>query len=93
MVMGFSEFGRRVAENASEGTDHGTAGPLFLAGGKVRRGFLSPHSRLTDLEDGNLKYRTDFRAVYAGILKQWFGFEETAMVLGGDYQPIPIVEA
>ena len=92
LVVAFSEFGRRVAENASEGTDHGTAGPLFLAGGKVKNGFLAPHSKLTDLKDGDLKFKTDFREVYAGILQQWFRFAESESILGGHYRPVSVVQ-
>ncbi|MCG8649079.1 MAG: DUF1501 domain-containing protein [Pirellulales bacterium] len=71
LAMCFSEFGRRVAENASEGTDHGTAGPIFLAGTKVRAGLIGRHPSLTDLDQGDLKYHTDFRQVYAAILEDW----------------------
>lgn len=93
MVLAFSEFGRRVAENASEGTDHGTAGPLFVAGGKVRSGFLGAHSDLNDLHDGDLKFKTDFRDVYAGILTQWFQFENAESILGGKYRPVEVLRS
>lgn len=93
LVVAFSEFGRRVAENASEGTDHGTAGPLFLAGGKVKSGFLAPHSKLSDLNNGDLKFKTDFREVYAGLLQQWCRFAETESILGGHYRPLSVVKA
>ena len=72
LVMCFSEFGRRVAENASEGTDHGTAGPVFFAGNQVRAGLIGDLPSLTDLENGDLKFHTDFRGVYATILENWF---------------------
>jgi uncharacterized protein (DUF1501 family) len=72
-VLTFSEFGRRVAENASDGTDHGAAAPLFLAGGRVAGGVLGNLPSLTDLDDGDLKFHTDFRRVYASIIEDWFG--------------------
>src|SRR6185369_12877427 len=64
-VMMFTEFGRRVEENGSQGTDHGTATPMFVFGKGVRGGFYSTHPSLTDLDDGNMKMTTDFRRVYA----------------------------
>lgn len=72
-VLAFSEFGRRVAENGSLGTDHGTAGPVFLAGEGVRAGLVGHAPSLTDLEDGDLKMQTDFRRVYATVLRDWLG--------------------
>ena len=69
----FSEFGRRVAQNGSAGTDHGTAGPVLLVGGKVRPGLLGPHPSMTDLDQGDLRFTVDFRSVYAGILEDWLG--------------------
>lgn len=71
LVMTFSEFGRRVAENASEGTDHGAAAPLFLAGTNLQKSIIGDHPKLTDLDDGDLKHQIDFRSVYATILQQW----------------------
>lgn len=91
LVMCFSEFGRRVAENASEGTDHGTAGPMFVAGKAVRSGFLGPHASLDRLKDGDLQFRTDFRNVYAGILRDWFGSKDTESVLGGSFKPLRLL--
>jgi len=88
LVLSFSEFGRRVAENASEGTDHGTAGPLFLAGKSVKSGFLGPHSDLTKLKDGDLRHRTDFRSVYASIIRDWFAHDDLTSILGGRFKPI-----
>ena len=90
LVMSFSEFGRRVAENASEGTDHGTAGPLFLAGKSVKAGFLAPHSDLTNLQDGDLRFRTDFRSVYASIIENWFGYKDSASILGSRFKPLDV---
>ena len=71
LVMGFSEFGRRVEENSSQGTDHGTAGPIFLAGASVNAGIWGEAPRLDDLDDGDLKWRIDFRQVYATLSQRW----------------------
>jgi len=67
-VLVYSEFGRRVAANSSQGTDHGTAGPVFLAGAPVRGGFYGEQPSLTDLDDGDLKSNVDFRAVYGELV-------------------------
>ena len=72
-VMAFSEFGRRVQENGSAGTDHGVAGPMFLAGGAVRNGIVGSHPSLTDLDDGDLKTSIDFRQIYSSVLSDWLG--------------------
>ncbi len=88
-VMTFSEFGRRVAENVSGGTDHGAAGPMFLCGGSVRPGFVGQLPSLTALQDGDLKHEFDFRQVYASVLESWLGTNPTP-VLGGSYQPLPL---
>ncbi len=90
VVMVFSEFGRRVRENASGGTDHGTAAPMFVLGKSVKGGFHGTAPILTDLDDGNLKMTTDFRSVYATMLDSWMGFDETAIVLKGDYPVLPV---
>jgi uncharacterized protein (DUF1501 family) len=68
VVLVYSEFGRRVAANASQGTDHGTAGPVFIAGAPVKGGFYGDEPSLTDLDDGDLKVTTDFRDVYHTLL-------------------------
>jgi uncharacterized protein (DUF1501 family) len=73
VVMVYSEFGRRVAANASEGTDHGTAGPVFIAGAPVKGGFYGDQPSLTDLVDGDLKTTTDFRDVYHELLSKTVG--------------------
>jgi uncharacterized protein (DUF1501 family) len=90
VVLCFSEFGRRVAENASSGTDHGTAGPVFVAGPKVRSGLIGTAPSLGDLDDGDLKMRIDFRQVYASILDDWLGVPSEP-VLGGSFQSVGIV--
>jgi uncharacterized protein (DUF1501 family) len=78
LVLVFSEFGRRVAENASLGTDHGTAAPVFLAGPKVSPGLIGIAPKLTDLADGDLKMGIDFRQIYASILQHWLGLPSSA---------------
>lgn len=88
-VMTFSEFGRRVAENASAGTDHGTAAPLFLAGGGVQAGLIGATPSLTDLEQGDLKMAIDFRRVYAGVLRDWLAIDPDE-VLGASFEPLPL---
>jgi uncharacterized protein (DUF1501 family) len=72
-VLCFSEFGRRAQENASQGTDHGTAGPIFLAGPGVRAGLVGEAPKLLDLQDGDLKMTVDFRRIYASVLEDWLG--------------------
>ncbi|TWU54704.1 hypothetical protein Poly51_34230 [Rubripirellula tenax] len=88
-VMTFSEFGRRVSENASEGTDHGAAGPMFLCGGGVKAGIVGKRPNLTDLQDGDLKHEYDFRQVYASVLKDWLGTDPSP-VLGKEYASLPL---
>lgn len=88
-VLAFSEFGRRVAENASAGTDHGTAGPMFLAGEGVRGGLHGPNPDLGNLQDGDLQFAVDFREVYAAVLRHWLG-ADPAEILSGAYKPIDV---
>ena len=89
LVMCFSEFGRRVAENVSDGTDHGAAGPVLLAGNGVKAGVVGEHPRLDDLQNGDLKHRIDFRQVYAEILQQWLKCDAFS-VLGAAYDPVAV---
>ena len=86
VVMTRSEFGRRVEENTSAGTDHGTAAPLFVLGNKVQGGAIYGESpNLTRLDPyGNLIFTTDFRSIYATILDRWLG-APSSLVLGGDF--------
>jgi uncharacterized protein (DUF1501 family) len=86
-VMMFTEFGRRVEENGSLGTDHGTAGPMFLFGkhDRVKGGFYGRPPSLTDLDDGNLKMTTDFRSVYATAITEWLGYDDAADILKGRF--------
>jgi uncharacterized protein (DUF1501 family) len=85
LVMTFSEFGRRVSENASLGTDHGAAAPMFLAGPRLPKIIHGPNPDLSDLEDGDLKYQIDFRSVYAAVLDGWM-LTDSRKALDGDYQ-------
>ena len=71
LTMTFSEFGRRVAENGSRGTDHGTAAPVFMLGGGIKGGLYGAQPSLDDLDNGNLRFTTDFRSVYATVLEKW----------------------
>jgi uncharacterized protein (DUF1501 family) len=71
LMMTFSEFGRRVAQNASGGTDHGTAAPMFMIGSGLKQGLAGKYPSLTDLDQGDLKYNLDFRSVYATVLQNW----------------------
>jgi uncharacterized protein (DUF1501 family) len=81
VLMMYSEFGRRVQANASQGTDHGTAGPVLIAGNPVKGGFYGEQPSLTDLDDGDLKTNVDFRAVYGELLAKVLG-ADPAQVLG-----------
>lgn len=90
VVLVFSEFGRRVAENGSRGNDHGTAGPLFVAGPSVKGGLYGEHPSLTDLDEGDLKFTTDFRRVYATLIEDGFGVKHQR-VLGKHYERLPLV--
>jgi uncharacterized protein (DUF1501 family) len=90
MVMTFSEFGRRVGENASNGTDHGTAEPLFMIGGGVQGGLHGAYPSLADLDRGDLKFTTDFRSVYSSVLQGWMGVSAD-QILGASYPTLPLV--
>jgi uncharacterized protein (DUF1501 family) len=91
LVMTFSEFGRRVAENANGGTDHGAAAPMFIVGQKVKAGLLGHYPSLApqDLFQGDVKYNVDFRSVYAGVLEDWLK-TKSAPVLGRQFQPLRV---
>lgn len=90
LLMTFSEFGRTVRENGRRGTDHGAAGPIFLAGGKVKAGLAGSHPSLTDLDGGAQKPHTDFRRVYATVLDRWLG-TDNASVLGAHFEPLDVL--
>jgi len=85
LIMTWSEFGRRVYENGSQGTDHGTAAPLFVLGNAINKGIYGDSPSLTSLDNnGNLKYTVDFRSVYATVLDRWMG-ASSRDVLGGSF--------
>ncbi|HZY84854.1 MAG TPA: DUF1501 domain-containing protein, partial [Gemmataceae bacterium] len=88
-VLCFSEFGRRVQENGSSGTDHGTSGPVFLAGTGVKGGLVGQTPSMTDLEAGDLKMGLDFRRVYAAVLEDWLGLPAKA-ALSGTFDRLPL---
>ena len=87
LVMTFSEFGRRVQENASGGTDHGEAAPMLLAGATLRPGLHEPHPDLRRLNRGDLAFGCDFRRVYATVLQDWLE-TPAAPILGGTHRPL-----
>ena len=85
LIMTFSEFGRRVAQNGSNGTDHGTAGNMFMIGGGLKKaGLYNAIPSLTDLDEGDLRYTTDFRSVYATVLDKWLAADPKT-VLGKNF--------
>jgi uncharacterized protein (DUF1501 family) len=92
LVMTFSEFGRRVAENANGGTDHGAAAPMFIIGNQVKAGLLGQYPSLApaDLFQGDIKYNVDFRSAYAGVLENWLK-TKSAPILGKQFAPLPVV--
>ncbi len=91
VLMAFSEFGRRASENANLGTDHGTAGPMFIAGKPVRGGqYGEPPDLARRTADDNLVHTTDFRRVYATVAQGWLGLPDTGAVLRGRFDPLPV---
>lgn len=90
MVMTFSEFGRRVAQNGSNGTDHGAAAPMFVMGGGVKAGLFGKHPSLSQLNAGDLIYNVDFRSVYATVLEKWLR-APSKPVLGRSFPLLGIV--
>ncbi|MDP4265619.1 MAG: DUF1501 domain-containing protein, partial [Bacteroidota bacterium] len=85
LLFTFSEFGRRVEQNASGGTDHGTANNMFLiSGGLKQKGMINPLPDLADLQEGDLKYNIDFKNVYATVLKNWLDADDET-ILGKKY--------
>ena len=90
MVMTFSEFGRRVDQNASGGTDHGAAAPMFLFGSALQQGLLGRHPSLTDLDQGDLTYNVDFRSVYASVLQNWLD-TPSKPILGQQFSTLPVI--
>jgi uncharacterized protein (DUF1501 family) len=92
-MMVFSEFGRRVGENANLGTDHGTAGPVFVIGSQVSGGIYGEMPNLTNLDDGNMRFTTDFRRIYATLITRWMGEADAAAVLHQPFAPIDLMNA
>jgi uncharacterized protein (DUF1501 family) len=92
MMMTFSEFGRRVEQNASNGTDHGAAAPMFLIGQGLRQGVIGQHPSMTDLDQGDLKFHIDFRSVYASILQDWLQ-TPSKPILGNQFSLLPVFKA
>lgn len=82
VVVVFSEFGRRLKENGSRGTDHGVAAPMLVLGAPVKGGLYGKHPSLTDLDDGDLKHTTDFRSVYGTLIRRWFHADAEAVLRG-----------
>ncbi|MGB0840073.1 MAG: DUF1501 domain-containing protein [Chitinophagales bacterium] len=88
LIMTFSEFGRRVKENESMGTDHGTANNVMVIGKNLRRaGFYNRPSNLTNLDQGDLRFEIDFRQIYATLLERWLGNNDLS-ILRGMYKPL-----
>jgi len=92
LVMTWSEFGRRVKENGSAGTDHGTAAPMFVLGAPVKGGLYGQPPSLNDLDNGNLKFTTDFRSVYASVLQGYLKAPASDL-LGGNFEILPLLKA
>jgi uncharacterized protein (DUF1501 family) len=91
MLMTFSEFGRRVAQNGSGGTDHGTAEPMFVLGSGVRGGLYGSYPSLEDLDtNGDIKFNADFRSVYASVLRDHLG-ADAAKILAGNFEPVGLM--
>jgi uncharacterized protein (DUF1501 family) len=92
LVMTYSEFGRRPQENGNLGTDHGTAAPQFIAGGRVRGGLYGDPPVLDALEGGNLRHGVDFRSLYATVLERWWNLP-SAPLLGGRYETLEVLRS
>jgi uncharacterized protein (DUF1501 family) len=92
VVIAFSEFGRRVKENDSQGTDHGAAAPVFIAGGKTAGGLVGPTPDLSDLDNGDIKMNVDLRSIYATLLDGWLGVDSSA-ILGKPFPKAKVLRA
>jgi len=90
LTLTFSEFGRRIAENGSRGTDHGEASPLFAIGGGVKGGLYGTAPDLSNTNMGNVRYDTDFRSIYATVLERWLG-RPSQKILSGNFDQLPII--
>ena len=91
VLMTFSEFGRRVSENASGGTDHGKASCLFLAGPGIKGGLHGTYPGLTDLSEGDIKHTVDFRSVYGTLLTDWLKAPDIKPILGASYAKLGVI--
>jgi uncharacterized protein (DUF1501 family) len=91
IILAFSEFGRRAAENGSAGTDHGAAAPVLLAGPAMGQRIIGTHPSLIDLDQGDLKMSLDFRCVYATLLEKWLRMEP-ATVLSGNFASLTMLD-
>jgi len=90
LTVAFSEFGRRVHENAGGGTDHGTASEMYVLGSQVKGGLYGEYPSLSDLDQGDLKFNTDFRSVYATVIDRWLG-ANSELVLGRRFEDLKFV--
>ncbi len=90
LVLTYSEFGRRVKENGSQGTDHGAAAPMFLAGGSCKPGVFGGAIDLANLDEGDIKHRIDFRQVYSSVLRKWLNVDP-APILDGSFSPVDLL--
>jgi uncharacterized protein (DUF1501 family) len=91
LSLAFSEFGRRVNQNASNGTDHGAAGPVFMFGDMIQPGLLGTHPSFDTLDRGDLAYNLDFRCIYAAVLDQWMKID-SRRVLGQAFKPADVIQ-
>lgn len=92
LLATYSEFGRRLKENGSLGTDHGAGSQMFVVSGAAKAGVFGDHPSLTDLDDGDLKHATGFRSVYATLLDRWLQIP-SGPVLGGKFAPVEFLNA
>jgi uncharacterized protein (DUF1501 family) len=91
VLLVMSEFGRRVPENTSLGTDHGAANNMFIVGKPIKGGHYGDLPSLTELDEGdNLVHTSDFRRAYATVTKSWLGHQDTKSLLGGEFEPFPV---
>jgi uncharacterized protein (DUF1501 family) len=90
VTLVFSEFGRRLKENGSGGTDHGTAAPVFILGSQVKGGLYGAYPSLVSLSGNDLKYEVDFRAVYYTLIEEWLRGDAKA-VLGRSYENLGFI--
>ena len=91
LMMTFSEFGRRVEQNASGGTDHGAAAPMMFFGKSIKQGVVGKHPSLKDLDQGDLKFGIDFRNVFASVLENWLE-TPSAAILGKGFAPVSLLK-